>query len=99
MCQIYSSIGADLTFKGLSIFLHSKLVFSKARDSINTHLASESVTPVFIPLVNLGKKSLKGSLWPCMILAYDSILLAGALTMSQAFKAAVWHGKKCVYCK
>ena len=32
---IHSSVGADLAFKGTITLLHSELVFSKARDSIN----------------------------------------------------------------
>ena len=40
VCRIHSSTGADLTFKGPSIFLHSNLTFSKARDLVSTHLSS-----------------------------------------------------------
>ena len=64
MCRIHTFVGADLSFKDLSIFLHSKLPFSKVRDPISTHLASGSVTPICTDLVNLCKKSLKGTLKP-----------------------------------
>ena len=78
VCRIHSFIGADLTFKDPSIFLHSKLAFSKARDSISTHLTFGSVTPICTALVNLCKKSLKGSVGPYMTLVYDSVLLTGS---------------------
>ena len=92
--KIHSSMGADLTFKGPRIFLHSKLAFSKAKDSISAHLASGSVTPNCTALVNLCKKSVKGSLWPCLTLIYDSVLFPSSWILSQAFKVAVLHRNK-----
>ena len=56
---IYSSIVADLMFKVPGIFLHSKLAFSKARNTTSSHLASGSVTSIFMVLVNLCKLSIK----------------------------------------
>ena len=72
VCRIHSSIGSDLNFRGPSILEHFKLAFSKLRDSISTHLASESVTPICAALDKLCKKSLKGSLCPFLTLVYDS---------------------------
>lgn len=47
----HSFIGADLSIKDLGIFLHSKLAFTKFRNSNSTHLASGVVTPVCTALV------------------------------------------------
>ena len=93
-----TSNGANLTFKGPSVFLHSKLAFSKTRDSISTHLTSGSVTPICTALVNLCENSLKCSLEPymtqCMI-QFFFLVLKSCPTHSRLLYSI---GTKCVHC-
>lgn len=90
VCRIHSFIGGDLIFKGSIISLHSKLLFSIARDSERTHLASGSTILICTALVNLFKKSLKCSLGPFITLVSDLIYFSASEILSLAFKAAVW---------
>ena len=50
-----------------------------------------SVIPTCTSLVNLCKKSLKGSLWPFLTIGYDSAPFPSSWTLFQAFKAAAVH--------
>ena len=73
--------------------------FSKASNSISTHLASGSVTPVCTDLDNLCKKSLKCSLGPCMTLVYDSVLILVLESCPKHSRLLYGIGTRCVHCK
>lgn len=96
---IHSSVGADLAFKGRIALLHYELAFSKSKGSTNIYLTSGSDIILFTAEVNFvkkqkTKKSVKASFWLYIIFVYYSKLFLDSSTLSQAFKAALWHRPK-----
>lgn len=55
-CISNPSFGADLTFNGLITILHFEFAFSKAKDSIDICLTSESDTIICKACVNISTK-------------------------------------------